>query len=532
MKFFLCIRKEGTYKKIDDHLRGEHTTSRNLTTYNQFIREVQSGLPDFIVIDPKIDFYEKILESELNVPIIQCTGSFSTLFDEISETLSEMMDQDYEEDELFETTSDLLEPEEDSGTAKVAAAQASSDPDPIVEEPTYSEFDLAEQEEDSGTAKVAAAQASSDPDPVEEPAYSEFDLAEQEEDSGTAKVAAAQASSDPDPVEEPAYGIDLAEQEEDAAAGETVTKASKAKELRKNLILIGKKGNSKTKEIRLSNVIAVWSPTGGTGKTEIALNLALHMAKSLKVALVDFNTVNPDVGYALGINFPQGKTIYNAYYAYLEKNLSYSRIEQHFSDFFGVKVLSGVPDVITSSDLSSLFFVTLLKTLKRYFDVVIVDMSSDLKGPAGINILSTCNRIIVPITSELRNLAHTKSYISMLQNGGIELETIEFVLNKHNEGGSVNEALIIEKLKKKPIGSLPFHKIHMKANDGQKPVYLSGYKPMETLCKKISEPYEIAIKKGIVPITKSDVSNHAGKSKFRFKLPSLKELKLIGGKKA
>ncbi|MCY9565713.1 hypothetical protein, partial [Paenibacillus larvae] len=184
MKFFLCIRKEGTYKKIDDHLRGEHTTSRNLTTYNQFIREVQSGLPDFIVIDPKIDFYEKILESELNVPIIQCTGSFSTLFDEISETLSEMMDQDYEEDELFETTSDLLEPEEDSGTAKVAAAQASSDPDP-VEEPTYSEFDLAEQEEDSGTAKVAAAQASSDPDPVEEPAYSEFDLAEQEEDSRT-----------------------------------------------------------------------------------------------------------------------------------------------------------------------------------------------------------------------------------------------------------------------------------------------------------------------------------------------------------
>ncbi|MCY9749085.1 AAA family ATPase [Paenibacillus larvae] len=499
MKFFLCIRKEGTYKKIDDHLRGEHTTSRNLTTYNQFIREVQSGLPDFIVIDPKIDFYEKILESELNVPIIQCTGSFSTLFDEISETLSEMMDQDYEEDELFETTSDLLEPEEDSGTAKVAAAQASSDPDPIVEEPTYSEFDLAEQEEDSGTAKVAAAQASSDPDPVEEPAYSEFDLAEQEED---------------------------------AAAGETVTKASKAKELRKKSDPHRKKGNSKTKEIRLSNVIAVWSPTGGTGKTEIALNLALHMAKSLKVALVDFNTVNPDVGYALGINFPQGKTIYNAYYAYLEKNLSYSRIEQHFSDFFGVKVLSGVPDVITSSDLSSLFFVTLLKTLKRYFDVVIVDMSSDLKGPAGINILSTCNRIIVPITSELRNLAHTKSYISMLQNGGIELETIEFVLNKHNEGGSVNEALIIEKLKKKPIGSLPFHKIHMKANDGQKPVYLSGYKPMETLCKKISEPYEIAIKKGIVPITKSDVSNHAGKSKFRFKLPSLKELKLIGGKKA
>ncbi|MEV3735734.1 AAA family ATPase [Paenibacillus larvae] len=426
---------------------------------------------------------------------------------------------------------DLAEQEEDSGTAKVAAAQASSDPDP-VEEPAYSEFDLAEQEEDSGTAKVAAAQASSDPDPVEEPAYSEFDLAEQEEDSGTAKVAAAQASSDPDPVEEPAYGIDLAEQEEDAAAGETVTKASKAKELRKKSDPHRKKGNSKTKEIRLSNVIAVWSPTGGTGKTEIALNLALHMAKSLKVALVDFNTVNPDVGYALGINFPQGKTIYNAYYAYLEKNLSYSRIEQHFSDFFGVKVLSGVPDVITSSDLSSLFFVTLLKTLKRYFDVVIVDMSSDLKGPAGINILSTCNRIIVPITSELRNLAHTKSYISMLQNGGIELETIEFVLNKHNEGGSVNEALIIEKLKKKPIGSLPFHKIHMKANDGQKPVYLSGYKPMETLCKKISEPYEIAIKKGIVPITKSDVSNHAGKSKFRFKLPSLKELKLIGGKKA
>lgn len=441
MKIFLCISKDVTYKKILDKIGREHHGSPNLKTLEEFGDAMKSSIPDLIILDKNIEYFENVMQLEGTIKIFIFDGSFPALIDKMSDMFL---------------------------------------PDPSQIEKFHQESAPAErvQEEESG-------------EPSESPFFKKLKARKQTKEPGKQIEVTPEDTEPHNTAEESAAAID------DNEEYDFIRKVKQRKLAKEN----GSEPSSTQREELydkkrsrfLNHVIGFWC-VGSNGKTEISKNLALHLGKNMRVLYLDFNLVNPDVGDHLGIGFPQGKTLYDCLQAYQNNNLTVEVLENMFTDHHGIKVLVGVPDVLTQGDFSDLFFITLIKTVRMMFDIVIVDMNCDLTASAGIQVLSYCNRIFIPLSSSTSPLMHAKAYVNLFEQGQISIDKCEFVLNKYGEGGKVNDELIADTLGKKPVGRLPYNKKHVHSIDSGKPLYLSGYAPVADLCSKIGQGYIEAMK--------------------------------------
>ncbi|AVF28920.1 AAA family ATPase [Paenibacillus larvae] len=509
MRFFLCIPREVTYKKIVDRLGSEHQLSKNLQSVEEFRDQLAATQPDCIIIDPNIDYYESVLALKDSITIIDFNGSFPVLIDEISDMIAGNNQSSRDKQpQSPPINQESLEPSQPEITQQpfFQKVRKSAGKKKIREKKTKDE-ELIQKE-------IGQNQKPSEPDESENETQ-KFDLEQLAQEAQALTEIESEVETQNQEI------TNTVDQEKKEIAESTTSRE-----------LIFNKSVEESADIReryLGNVIGIWGAAGGIGKTEIAKNLAIHLANNMKIALLDFNLVNPDIGDQLGIGFPKGQTLYDAYQAYIAGSLSIASLDRMFVDYHGVKVLVGIPDALTQSDLSELFFITLLKSIRSHFDVIVLDLDNDLTAAAGIQILSYCNRIIVPLTTSSSVLLHTKAYMNLMRQGQMPIDIFEFVINRDGEGGSVDEAFVMRELKKKPIGTLPYNKSHIRSVENARPVYLTGLKSMVKLCQKIGEPYNLALQnlnKLVTEVPKQE------KRSFNIKLPKIKGLtfKWFGGK--
>ena len=176
-------------------------------------------------------------------------------------------------------------------------------------------------------------------------------------------------------------------------------------------------------------VVAVFSPKGGVGRTTVAVNLAVAAAQELgrKVVLVDASFQFGDVGVLLNLNL-KNKSI-----ADLAPELEAGELESidtfvinHSS---GVRVLLAPPspemaELITPSGVKRV-----LEALRARNDLVVVDCTSWFNDTT-LAILDASDLILTVLSLEITSIKNMRLFLEVVEQLGYEDGKVELVLNR------------------------------------------------------------------------------------------------------
>jgi pilus assembly protein CpaE len=176
-------------------------------------------------------------------------------------------------------------------------------------------------------------------------------------------------------------------------------------------------------------IIAVFSPKGGVGRTTVAVNVAVAAATELgkSVVLMDGSFQFGDVGVLLNLN-PKNKSI-----ADLVPELEAGELES--IDTFvinhsaGIRVLLAPPspemaELITPSGVKRV-----LEALRRTHDLVIVDCTSWFNDTT-LAILDAADVVLTMLSLEITSIKNMRLFLEVAEQLGYEQDKVKLVLNR------------------------------------------------------------------------------------------------------
>ncbi len=176
-------------------------------------------------------------------------------------------------------------------------------------------------------------------------------------------------------------------------------------------------------------VVAVFSPKGGVGRTTVAVNLAVAAATELgrKVVIVDGSFQFGDVGVLLNLN-PKNKSIADLV-PELEAGEADSIDTFVINHSSGVRVLLAPPspemaELITPSGVKRV-----LEVLRESNDLVIVDCSSYFNDTT-LAILDVADVILTMLTLEITSIKNMRLFLEVADQLGYDSRKMRLVLNR------------------------------------------------------------------------------------------------------
>ena len=176
-------------------------------------------------------------------------------------------------------------------------------------------------------------------------------------------------------------------------------------------------------------VVAIFSPKGGVGRTTVAVNVAVAAATDLgkSVVLVDGSFQFGDVGVLLNLN-PKNKSIADLV-PELEAGEPESIDTFVINHSAGIRVLLAPPspemaELITPSGVKRV-----LDTLRRTHDLVIVDCTSWFNETT-IAILDSADVILTMLSLEITSIKNMRLFLEVADQLGYEHDKIKLVLNR------------------------------------------------------------------------------------------------------
>ncbi len=182
-------------------------------------------------------------------------------------------------------------------------------------------------------------------------------------------------------------------------------------------------------------IVIVFNPKGGVGKTTIAVNMAamLQVRKGQRVLLIDCDTVTGHVASSLGME--NVRTVADAWTEDLSTGMSESFAEIAAPHLNGVSVLVMAESPLHTEILDPKRVAEAITTACRVFDWVIVDMHPDY-GPLNQVIFERADKIVVPVTPDVPAIRAAVQFREV----AVELEIrdrLAMVVNRANSGVSV-----------------------------------------------------------------------------------------------
>src|SRR5688572_5798770 len=203
-------------------------------------------------------------------------------------------------------------------------------------------------------------------------------------------------------------------------------------------------------------VVALFSPKGGVGRTTVAVNMAVAAATELgkKVVLVDGSFQFGDVGVLLNLN-PKNKSI-----ADLVPELEQAGNEVESIDTFvinhsaGIRVLLAPPspemaELITPSGIKRV-----IEALRLTHDLVVVDCTAFFNDTT-LAILDAADMILTMLSLEITSIKNMRLFLEVTEQLGYESGKIRLVLNRadsalgirvadveHSIGRKVDETIV------------------------------------------------------------------------------------------
>jgi pilus assembly protein CpaE len=182
-------------------------------------------------------------------------------------------------------------------------------------------------------------------------------------------------------------------------------------------------------------IVIVFNPKGGVGKTTIAVNIAamLQVRKNQSVLLVDCDTVTGHVASSLGME--NTRTVADAWTEDLNTGVAEPFAEIATMHQNGVSVLVMAESPLHTEILEPKRVAEAITTACKVYDWVIVDMHPDY-GPLNQVIFERADKIIVPVTPDVPAIRAAVQFREV----AVELEIRErlaMVVNRANSGVSV-----------------------------------------------------------------------------------------------
>lgn len=189
-------------------------------------------------------------------------------------------------------------------------------------------------------------------------------------------------------------------------------------------------------QISKNRVIAVAAPRGGTGKTVIATNLAVALAKKQnKVAMLDLNLVGGDVAVLLDLVPKRTVADLMTSYAGIDEDVMESLMIKHRS---GLYVLPAPLDGnFDSSGMSRSVVQHILQFMRGRCAFTIADCGNpSLEGTLAA--MDSSDIILVVVGHDLPRLKDAKHYLRNLINANYAKERIRVVVNRSGISKAIN----------------------------------------------------------------------------------------------
>jgi pilus assembly protein CpaE len=177
-------------------------------------------------------------------------------------------------------------------------------------------------------------------------------------------------------------------------------------------------------------VVAVFGPKGGIGRTTIAVNLAVAAASELgqRTTLVDGSFQFGDVGVLLNLN-PKNKSIADLA-PDLEAGLELESIDPFLTvHSSGAKVLLAPPSPEMAELVTPTGVRKVLEMLRRTNDLIIVDCSSAMSDTT-LAILDQADVILTMLTLEITSIKNMRLFLEVTGQLGYEPGSIKLLLNR------------------------------------------------------------------------------------------------------
>lgn len=203
-----------------------------------------------------------------------------------------------------------------------------------------------------------------------------------------------------------------------------------------------------------SKIISVYSNKGGIGKTTIATNLAVELAKSTrdKVLLVDLNLQLGDISTFLNLN----PTVDVSYFI---KNLLDKKEEtilnacERYKDT-SLFILSDPTYIEQAESITLQQIDKLLTVLKKVFSYIIVDMSSNI-DPNSLKILDKSDWILFTTIVNIPAIRNAQRCLNLFKSRRYSEDKVKIIVNRYMENDDITIEDIETALQEKVYWKIP-----------------------------------------------------------------------------
>ena len=201
-------------------------------------------------------------------------------------------------------------------------------------------------------------------------------------------------------------------------------------------------------------IISVFSNKGGIGKTSLATNLALELAKITKenIALIDLNFQTGDITTFLDL-----KPSFNI--SYMLENIDkvnetflLSTLEQYKRT--SLYVLADPPYFKQAEDIKPAQITKLFNTLKDTFSYIIVDAEASFDGK-NIAALDNSDVILLVTVANLPALRNTQRCLELFDKLGYDTDKTKIVVNRYMDNDEIKEEDVKKVLSKGVFWKIP-----------------------------------------------------------------------------
>jgi pilus assembly protein CpaE len=175
-------------------------------------------------------------------------------------------------------------------------------------------------------------------------------------------------------------------------------------------------------------VIAVFSPKGGAGRTTIATNLAvaLHRETGARVCLVDANLQFGDVGVLLNLN-PKNRSIADAVESgEPDGDIIDSVVIEHST---GIRVLLAPPAPEGADLVTPAFMRKIIEHLRAVNDYVVIDLPSGLSDHT-LAVMDVADTIVVLTALEITTIKNVRLFLEVAEQLDYGRSKIRLVINR------------------------------------------------------------------------------------------------------
>lgn len=199
-------------------------------------------------------------------------------------------------------------------------------------------------------------------------------------------------------------------------------------------------------------ILAVFSPKGGAGRTTIATNLALalHRETGGSVCLVDANLQFGDVGVLLNLN-PKNRSMLDAVEGgEPDHDIINSVVIDHST---GIRVLLAPPSPEGADLVTPAYLRKMVESLREDHDFVVVDLPSALNDHS-LAVMDMADQIVVLTALEITTIKNVRLFLEVADQLEYDRSKIRLVVNRGDSAQGIRLADVEASIRRSIDGSI------------------------------------------------------------------------------